>query len=94
MIRIGLILLGMSVLTACAQPEPLLIRDRPVVFIPDDQYFYCPVVAEFPDFETLTDEQIADLVIILDTYNRDCRDSMNALRVQLYAARAQLEQEQ
>ena len=59
-----LILLALS---ACGEPDPVLIRDRSVVFIPDSRYFYCPVVDEFPNVESLTDTQIANLIVLLDT---------------------------
>ena len=86
------LLLLFSLVSGCIESKPLLITKVPVVFIPDAQYFYCPVVEEFPDPETLIDEQLADLIVMLDTYNRDCRDSLDAVWAQLITARTRLEQ--
>lgn len=81
------------VLTACSeqQRQPVLTAPDPVVFVPDDRFFNCPTIRNFPDPTTLTDGQIADLLIRLDTNNRTCKRSLEAIRTQLLEARARLE---
>lgn len=86
----AIILMAMT-LGACAPKPTILTVPEPVVFIPDDRLFVCPTIRNFPDPTTLTDGEIADLLIRLDTNNRTCRRSINAIRDQLLEAQAQLE---
>lgn len=82
----------LTLLAACAQSvDAPLIKERSVVFIPDQSYFYCPVIGDYPDVGTLTDAQVAELLVTLDTYNRDCRASLDAIWAQLLSTKAQLE---
>lgn len=84
--------LMIAMLAGCENPEKAkLIVEKPVVFIPSDKLFYCPTVKQFPDPTTLTDEDVAELLVTLDTYNRTCKGSLEALRRQLLDAKARLE---
>lgn len=84
-------LLAITVLSACSQTQPILTAPEPVVFIPDDRLFVCPTIRDFPDPSTLTDGEISDLLVRLDTNNRTCRRSIEAIRGQLLEAQARLE---
>jgi len=85
-------IVSITLLSACAQAaNPALIKDRPVVFIPDASYFYCPTVDQYPSVKTLTDIQVAELLVQLDTYNRECKASLDAVLAQLLATKTQLE---
>jgi hypothetical protein len=87
-------ILVVLMVSGCDTPEkPKFIVEKPVVFVPDDKFFYCPVVQEFPDPTTLTDEGVAELLVTLDTYNRTCQSSLQALRRQLLDAKKKLEQQ-
>jgi hypothetical protein len=86
-----LLLILPLLLGACGSAKPNLIRNQTVVFIPDERFFYCPTIEQFPDVSTLTDEQIASLLTTLDTFNRDCKISIDALRTQLITAQTNLE---
>lgn len=92
MTKIVLALVATLVLSACGDPKTVkVIVEKPVVFVPSDKLFQCPVVSEFPDPTTLTDEQVAELLVKLDTYNRKCYNSLQAVRKQLLAAKNKLE---
>ena len=89
-----MMILAMVVLGSCGDKEkPQLIVERPVVFVPNEALFQCPTVSEFPDPATLTDEDVAELLVRLDTYNRTCANSLSAVRRQLLDAKARLEQQ-
>ena len=82
-----------TVILGCSPKPTILTVPEPVVFVPDDRLFVCPTIRNFPDPTTLTDGEIADLLIRLDTNNRTCRQSINAIRDQLLEAQARLENE-
>jgi len=77
---------------SCGQPEkPQLIKRESVVFIPADKFFYCPNPVDLPDPDTLTDTQIATLLVMMDTNNRICKKSVVSIHKQLLRAKQQLE---
>jgi len=78
-------------LAGCTAAGPDLIVTKPTVFIPDATLFNCPTVEQFPDTSTLTDADVAELLITLDSYNHICAESLIAVRQQLLAAKQQLE---
>lgn len=39
----------------------------------------CPVMKKFPNVETLTDGQVANVLITLNSNNRKCRNSIDAI---------------
>jgi hypothetical protein len=92
MVRIILITFSVLLLTSCAHDiKPQLIRNNSVVFIPDDKFFNCPTVAQLPDINTLRDEEVAELLIQLDTNNRICDTSIRVIKQQLITARTALD---
>jgi hypothetical protein len=67
-------------LVACAS-EPVVVRSTQYqVVMPQESMFNCPTVASFPDSRTLTDVQVARLIVQLYQNNTTCRNSMNTLR--------------
>lgn len=92
MTKLVLPLIAILLLSACEVPkQPTIIVEKPVVFIPSDRLFNCPVVDSFPNPDTLTDEDVAELLVTLDSYNHTCKNSLIAVRKQLLAAKAKLE---
>ena len=74
-------------LVACAS-EPVVVRStQQVVVIPERSMFNCPTIATFPDSRTLTDVQVARLIVQLYQNNTVCRNSMNTLREFLESAK-------
>jgi len=79
-------------LAACGdKPQPILTKPEAKVFVPDDRYFVCPTIDQFPDPPTLSDGQVAVLLVQLDTNNRTCKTSIQEIRRQLLAAKKSLE---
>ena len=87
-----LIITCAMMLAACDKPQPILTKPEAKVFVPDDQYFVCPTIDQFPDPATLTDGQVAALLVQLDTNNRTCKTSIQEIRRQLLAAKKNLEE--
>lgn len=87
-----LITVSVMLLAACDPPQPILVKPEAKVFVPDEQYFVCPTIDQFPDPATLSDGQVAALLINLDTNNRTCKESIQEIRRQLLAAKKSLEE--
>jgi len=76
-------------ISACnpSSVDPQLIQSKPVVYLPNDTFFYCPTVKQLPDVATLSDEQVAVLLINLSKNNSICHASMVALKAELIKAK-------
>lgn len=81
------ILVAPLFLVACAS-EPVVVRStQQIVVMPEQSMFNCPTVATFPEPRTLTDVQVARLIVQLYQNNTTCRNSMNTLREFLESAK-------
>jgi hypothetical protein len=72
-------LLGVVLCGCGGVGNPELIEHVPTVVEPDRTLYPCDVVTQWPNTQTLTDRDVADLLITLDKDNLICRDSMNAV---------------
>lgn len=67
-------------LAGCASKPPQVITKTELqVYVPDRSMFYCQNVRRFPNAETLTDAQVAKLLVELHSKNTECQKNMNAI---------------
>ena len=66
-------------LVACGS-SPVLVRSNNVVVMPEEVMFSCPTVDTLPASATLTDVQVARLIVQLYQNNTVCKNSMMTLR--------------
>jgi type IV pilus biogenesis protein CpaD/CtpE len=79
-------------LAGCAsKPPQLLTKTELQVYVPDRSMFYCQNVRRFPNPETLTDAQVAKLLVELHAKNTECQKNMNALYKTLDEAKKKAE---
>jgi outer membrane murein-binding lipoprotein Lpp len=68
------------ILAGCASRPPQVITKTEIqVFVPDKSLFYCQNVRRFPNPETLSDAQVAKLLVELHSKNTECQKNMNAV---------------
>lgn len=67
--------------------EPPVVINRTIVISPPETLFNCPQIGKLPNWETLTNQQLADLIEKLYRYNKICKINMNA--IEEYVAKAQ-----
>ena len=68
-------------LAGCAStmPPQVLTKTELQVVMPERTMFYCQNVRRFPNSETLTDVQVAKLLVELHSKNTECQKNMNAI---------------
>lgn len=67
-------------LAGCATAPPQLVtRTELKVVMPERTMFYCENVRRFPNPDTLTDVQVAKLLVELHAKNTECQKNMNSV---------------
>lgn len=87
-----LIVIPALMLAGCATTTPTLVRTEQIVIMPDSSLFSCPNVRKFPNPETLTDAQVAELLVTLHRNNTNCQRNINAIKLALEEAKKTTEQ--
>ncbi len=66
-------------LTACGSNQ-IITSSKNVVVKPEEALYNCPTVEVLPDSKTLTDLQVARLIVQLYQNNITCKNSIEAIR--------------
>jgi len=77
-------------LVGCTNPQ-IITRQNHTVVIPQDSFFECNTIQSFPDHNSLTDLQVARLLVELYQNNMQCKNSIEAIRTFLHDAKRRLE---
>ena len=85
-----LLIIAAALTLAGCQTEQVVTKTELQVVVPDRSLFVCPST-KYPNPDTLTDVEVAKLLVILQRNNADCRRNMNAIRTYLEEAKAQTE---
>ena len=72
-------------------PPQILTKTELHVIVPERNMFYCQNVRRFPNPETLTDVEVAKLLVELHSKNTECQKNMNAIYKFLSEAKKQTE---
>jgi hypothetical protein len=81
------LILSLLLLSACGNETMTIRSTRNVVVTPDEGVYNCQVVDTFPESATLTDSQVARLIVTLYQNNVQCRNSIDAIKSFLENAR-------
>ena len=94
--KLLLAVVAMIGLAGCAKPLPpqVLTKTEMQVLVPDRTMFYCKNVRKFPNPDTLTDVEVAKLLVELHSKNTECQKNMNALYKFLDEAKKRSEKKQ
>jgi hypothetical protein len=78
--RIIIAAVATLLLSGCASKPPQVITKTELqVYVPDRSMFYCQNVRRFPNPDTLTDAQVAKLLVELHSKNTECQKNINAI---------------
>jgi hypothetical protein len=67
-------------LASCNSQEQIVTSYKYMVAHPSEAMYYCPVVKQFPKWQTLTDSQVAKLIVQLQKNNLTCKSSIESIR--------------
>lgn len=81
MLRIAALVPLLVMLAACqtTKATPPVIVPKNVVWRIPEEFLHCTRVY-YPDAETLTDAQVAKLIVALERANNECRLNMDSIR--------------
>ena len=85
-----LVLLMPLFLAGCGTTRLLTTKEQ-VVILPSESMYNCPTVSYFPKPETLTDLQVARLLVELQRDNKVCKNSIDSIRRYLTEAKQSVE---
>lgn len=85
-----ILLLAVVLLASCNDQTQVVQSYRHMVVHPDEAMYYCPVVKHFPNWRTLTDAQVAKLLVELQKNNLTCKSSIESIRKFLNDANVRL----
>ena len=77
-------------LIGCNDQSQVLTSYKYMVVHPDEAMYNCPVLKEFPNWKTLTDSQVAKVVVQLQKNNLTCKSSIESIRTFLDNADSEL----
>ena len=72
-------------------PPQVVTKTELQVIVPERNMFYCQNVRRFPNPETLTDVEVAKLLVELHFKNTECQKNINAIYKFLSEAKKQTE---
>ena len=87
--KLGIVLvLSAFILAGCnTVGTQQVISPQLTVVMPPASYFVCPDVSKWPDPNTLTDSQVAQLLNTLNKNNHICKNNMGAIYTYLSKAK-------
>jgi hypothetical protein len=78
------------ILSAC-QTTQLLTTKEQVVILPSETMYNCPTATYYPKPETLTEIQVARIIVELNKSNKICKNSIESIRRYLEESKASIE---
>jgi hypothetical protein len=90
--RTAAALSAVLLLGACASDDPVVTSTKYRVVIPEESMFACDTVERFPESRTLTDLQVARLLVEMHQNNVRCRNSLQAIRQFLEDSKIRVEE--
>lgn len=75
-----ILLVVAMLLVGCNDQSQVLTSYKYMVAHPSEAMYYCPVVKQFPNWKTLTDSQVAKLIVQLQKNNLTCKSSIESIR--------------
>lgn len=78
-LKVSIVAFFIILLSACST-QKVITRTEYVAPTVNYSLYQCPVVKKFPNYNTLTDGQVAELLVKLQTNNVNCADALEALK--------------
>ena len=82
------------ILAGCATSPQYITKEKLTVVEPDKNLYICSLIAKYPNPETLTDVEVAKLLLNYETTNSECRRNMKAIQSFINQAKKKTEEKQ
>lgn len=69
-----------ALLSGCASVPQVITKEKLTIVTPDRSMYACPTVQNYPNPDTLTDIEVAKLLVELEKNNTECRRSIKAIQ--------------
>ena len=74
------LLLPLLLLAGCNDQSQVVSTYKYLVVHPAEAMYYCPVLTKAPNWNTLTDSQVAKLIVQLQKNNLTCKSSIESIK--------------
>jgi len=85
-----LLLVSVLFIGGCQTTQMITTKEQ-IVILPTVNMYNCPTISSYPNPSTLTDVQVAKLIVQLDKYNKTCKNSIESIRKYLEDAKTTVE---
>jgi len=75
-----IILVAAVMLLAGCNPDQVVTTYKYMVVHPDEAMYNCPVLKQWPKWNTLKDSEVARLIVTLQKNNITCKSSIESIR--------------
>lgn len=84
-------LASLLLMTGCNTIEQKTeIVERARVVIPPEELFKCPEIKNYPNWQTLTNYEVAQLIVKLSKNNEICRENIQSIKRYLYRVQEEI----
>ena len=90
--RMIIVALVAATLSGCASVPQVLTKEKLVVIEPDRSMYNCPAITRYPNPDTLTDVEVAKLLVMMERSNSECKRNMKAIQIFIEQAKARSSQ--
>lgn len=81
-----IILIAALLMLAGCNDQQVITSYRYMVVHPDEAMYYCPVLKQWPKWNTLKDSEVAKVIVQLQKNNITCKSSIESIRTFLDSA--------
>ena len=82
-----------ATLAGCSSTSQIITKEKMMVIEPSKSLYNCPTEPRFPNPDTLTDVEVAKLLVLMERNNSECRRNMKAIQTFNDQAKAKLNQD-
>jgi len=87
----NLLITAVALLLSGCQTTQLLTTKEQVVILPSENMYNCPTTTYYPKSESLTEIQVAKLMVDMNKNNKICKNSLDSIKRYLVESKASVE---
>lgn len=88
--KTALLIILALLLMGCNDRQQIITTYKWMIVTPSIEMYYCPVLTKFPNWKTLKDSEVAEIIKILHKNNLTCKSSIESIRKYLKEANVKM----